>query len=305
MQRSKGEIKSYRPPFWLPAVNYYMMAVAVTIAFFFLLWGILHDGGVDTPFIPAGLGASIVLGSAVVLREIILRSARNRYIAYQRLDESLKSVARTTARRNDSGKLTLERNAAILRVIAKKSEAAKILGRFAEGHREVFDMCEEYLAATARELPTVGVGSPRIAALRRGNAIVGKYHHFHLLQWAEIESRSLTQNFRTRDKISDKLASAQQALGVIDFALGYYPHDSSLLESANVLKELIVSIKIKGVIEKAERAELKGNYNRAASLYREALFQLQNAQASPEDDNTAAEKIRDAIVRIEQRSDRS
>jgi hypothetical protein len=33
--------RKFRRPFWLPASNYYVLAIAVTIAFFFLVWGIL------------------------------------------------------------------------------------------------------------------------------------------------------------------------------------------------------------------------------------------------------------------------
>ena len=132
---------------------------------------------------------------------------------------------------SDAPKLTLEKNSAILREIARKSEAAKVLGRLAESHREVFELCEEYRSATARELPTIGVGSPRLAALRRGNEIAGEYHHYHLLQWAEIQSRILTRDAQKHVKLNDKLGCAQEALGVIDFALGYYPDDLDLRSS--------------------------------------------------------------------------
>ena len=49
---------------WLPASNYYALTMAVVIAFFFLVWGILHDGGDETPWISAGIGASAVLFGA-------------------------------------------------------------------------------------------------------------------------------------------------------------------------------------------------------------------------------------------------
>ena len=296
MQRYRREIVRHRRPFWLPASNYYILAVSVAIAFFFLVWGILNDGREETPWIPAGVGAAIVLGSAVVLREIILREARNRFLATQRqMDRNLKSVARRISDREPT-KLTLERNAAILHEISTKSEAAKVLGRFAEGHREVFELCDEYLAAVQRELPSVGAGSPRIAALRRGTEVAGRYHYYHLLQWAEIESRSLAQDARKRDKVGGKLDSAQAALEVVDFALKSYPHEGTLLDSRKVLDDLVASIKITDLVDKADRATFKGNHKRALSLYQDALFLLQ--RSDPDAESEAVIHLQDEIAKM-------
>jgi hypothetical protein len=62
----------YRRPFWLPASNYYILAAAVAIAFFFLVWGVLHEGEDQAPWVPAGFGASLILIGAVFLREIVI-----------------------------------------------------------------------------------------------------------------------------------------------------------------------------------------------------------------------------------------
>ncbi|HEV8591706.1 MAG TPA: hypothetical protein VGQ55_06360 [Pyrinomonadaceae bacterium] len=299
MQRYRAQNTKYRRPFWLPASNFYVLAAAATIAVFFLIWGILHDGGEDTPFIPAGLGASVVLGSAVILREVILRRARNRFLATQRsLDRSISKVA--ARRSEESQKLTLERNSTLLRLIVQKSEAAKTLGRLSEAHREVFDLCEEYLAVTHRELPLVGVGSPRLAAIRRGQDKAENLRHYHLLNWAAIESRSLMQDARNRSKISERLDTAQKALGVVESALHVYPHEFSLQESENVLREFIASIKVSDFIEKAERAAFKGNSQRAISHYKDALFELERSEsASNEARESASAKIRTEIVQLE------
>ena len=299
MQRYKGEILRHRRPFWLPASNYYILSASVTIGFFFLFWGILNDGREESPWIPAGLGAAIVLSSAVVLREIILRKARNRFRASERqLDMSVRGIARKVHERSPA-KLTLERNALLLHEIARKSEAAKILGRFAEGHREVFELCAEYLGAVTRELPNVGAGSPRIAALRRGTDVAERYHYFHMLQWAEIESRALTHEASKRDKISNKLESAQAALGIVEFALETYPHERTLLDSQRLLLELVSSIKVSDLVEKAERAAFKGNDKRALDLYQDALFYIQrdNQQAQTE----VVGHLNEEIARIKER----
>jgi hypothetical protein len=296
MQRYRGEISRNRRPFWLPASNYYILAASVAIAFFFLVWGILNDGQDETPWIPAGIGAAVILSSAVILREIVLRDRRNRFLASQRqIDQSVRGIAQR-AHARDPEKLTLERNAAILREISRKSEAAKVLARFAEGHRDVFELCEEYLVVVRKELPKVAAGSPRLVALLRGTEVAGKYHFYHMLQWAEIESRALTKEAGKRDKISEKLDSAQSALGVVEFALQSYPDEPALLDSQKVLLELVTSMKIKDLMGRAERSAFKGNHRRALSLYQDALFFLQ--RENPEIESELIDHINEEISRL-------
>ncbi len=227
------------------------------------------------PWIPAGIGAAIVLGSAVIIREVVLREARDRFLRSQRqIDRNIQGINRRLSDR-EPAKFTLERNAAILHEISRKSDAAKVLGRFSEGHREVFELCREYLVAVDRELPHVGAGSPRIAALRRGTEVASRYHHYHMLQWAEIESRAMTRLGGARSTVATKLDSAESAIGVVNFALESYPDDPRLLDSQKLLLELVSSIKISSLVERAEKASFKGNEKRALSLYQDALFLLQ------------------------------
>ena len=101
------------------------------------------------------------------------------------------------------------------------------------------------------------------------------FHHYHMLQWAEIETRELTREASKRDKISSKLESAQSALEVVDFALRSYPDEAALLDSRHVLLELVSTIKASDLIERAEKAAFKGNAKRALGLYQDALFLLQ------------------------------
>src|SRR3982751_1240487 len=86
-----------RPPFWLSALNYYILVIAIAAALFFVLWGLLHDGGEEVPWVGAGLAASIVIAGAVFVREFILRISHGRQIAEQRrLDVALlTNVAKT------------------------------------------------------------------------------------------------------------------------------------------------------------------------------------------------------------------
>lgn len=274
------------------------MTSAVAIAFFFLVWGILHDGGDDAPWIPAGLGASIVLGSAVFIREVILRNARNRYIAQQRLDHNLRATIRRGADGRPPAKLTLEQNAAMLKELREKSKAAKVFGHLAPGHREVFEMAGQYLAINEHELKNVGVGSPRLAALIRGKEVAEGYHKFHMLNWAEIESKGLTLEARNSIKTKDKIETAQKALSVIDAARRYYPDEPALVESEAALKEFVSSIQIAYWIEQAERAAFKGNKRRAESLYKDALFYLDRADISDDDRRVAEDKINAEIKKL-------
>ncbi len=293
----------YRRPFWLPASNYYILTTAAAIAFFFFLWGILHEGGEDTPLITAGIGASILLIGALVLREIILRRARNNFLSAQkRLDNNLKKVAPQLSANSIAKKLTVQQNAEIIKDIQKKSEAAKVLGKLSEGHLEVFEMCSEYLAVNKNQLETVGLGSPRLAALRRGREIVQDLHHFHLLAWAELESRLFTQDAKNRAIISEKLEMSQKALTVLDFALQFYPNETRLLESDKALKEFAASIKISHFIEQAKRAAFKNNYKLAINHYRDALFFLARENVNREEKEIIAGKINIEIEKIRELS---
>jgi len=287
----RAHVPPFRRPFWLPASNYYILATAVTIAFFFLVWGIFHEGEEETPWMVAGIGASLVLVSAVVVREIFLRKAKNHYLSAERtLDYNVKKFP-SQPRLAEGNKLSLERNAAIIKDIQKKSEAARGLGKISAGHLEVFEICNDYLSIAERQMETVGVGSPRIAALRRGREIVGELHHYHLLSWAEIESRTLTQKARNYVTISEKLNTAHEALTVLNSALQFYPNDPRLTLSESALRDFISSIKVSHWIEQAERSAFKGNYKRAVSLYRDALFFLAREDVNNEEREAIAEKI--------------
>lgn len=294
-QKKNGHLTAgnYRRPFWLPASNYYILTTAIAVTFFFLIWAILLEGEEETPWVVAGIGASLVLGCAVVVREILLRKARYRYLLTERnLDIYVKNIP-SNKRINDSKikKLTLERNAQIIKEIQKKSEAARVLGNISHGHLEVFEICNEYLTVTEQQMETAGIGSPRVVGLRRGREIIGELHRFHLMSWAEAEARALTQKARNYVTISDKLNTAQEALTVLESALQYYPNELRLTESEAALKDFIVSIKVSHWIEQAERAAFKGNYKRAVNLYRDALFFLAREDVKTEEREAIADKI--------------
>ncbi|HEX8367049.1 MAG TPA: hypothetical protein VF604_00645 [Pyrinomonadaceae bacterium] len=271
--------------------------MAISAAIFFLVWGILHEGE-EMPWIPAGILASISIATAVVVREFFLRRARNQFLrAQKRLDYNLTSAAQHKSK-DSNNKLTIEKNAAILRNIERKSEAARILGKLPDAHWEVFEICNEYLQITERELQTVGVGSPRLPALRLGREKIQELHKFHLLTWAAVETKTLTQEARIRATIAEKLETAQKALAVLDSALQFYPNEAELTASATAVEEFIASIKVSHWIEQAERSAFKGNYKRAVSHYRDALFYLARENVRSEEREMIAEKINAEIEKL-------
>lgn len=288
-----------RRPFWLPASNYYVLAFAVATAFFFLVWGILHDGGEDMPWATAGVSASMVLIVSVVLREVILRRASRHLRPMQLPLSSGRSIPQHSDQRNPD-KLTLERNAAILSEIQKKSDAANVLNRLSAGHREVFELCGEYMARNESELKGVSPGSPRLPALLKGRAAVADFHRYHLLKWAQIEVHSLTSEARDLDDPEHKRRSAKAAMGIIDTALRSYPEEESLLESREVIRDMVVSIGVSEWVERAERATFEGDYAAAKELYREALFYLGRDNVQSEGRSAAAERIHEELERIRQ-----
>ena len=129
--------------------------------------------------------------------------------------------------------------------------------------------------------------------------MAARYHYYHTLQWAEIEARTLTQEASKHAKIADKLESAQSALGVVEFALRAYPHEPALLDSQKVLVNLVSSIKISDLLEKAERSAFKGNHRRALDLYQDALFFLQ--RDNPGTDSDVVDHVNEQINKIQKR----
>ncbi len=305
MRQFRNGSNKYRDPFWVPASNYYLFTVAVSASLFFVLLGVLHDGIDDLPWIIAGIASALTLAVAVFVREVILRNARERFLSAKRLDKSVRQIAQRKADQREPAKLSLERNEMILREIRKKSEAAKVLGKFSEAHKEVVDMCEEYLSLAANELATARVGSPRIPAIRKGSGLAGNRHRYHMLQWAEIEARTLTQEAKSHDTINEKLDAAQRALGVVDQALRSYPHESSLVDSQEVLQDFVTSIRVSNTIEEAERAFFDGNHKRAISLYQDALLDLRRFDMPNPEREMAAERIELEINRIKELQKRS
>ncbi len=258
-------------PFWLSASNYYTFAAAITIALFFLVWGILNEANEPTPWIGAGVLAGIVLAGAVLLREVILRMHRNRRLRdHARLEETLRLVS-SISNAADRRKISFEQNKAWVAHIVQKSEAAKVLGRISEAHRSVFDLCEHYLDGIADEMPRITPGSPRIAAFRTSAKRIQRLHKYHLLRWAELETSELGFGIQSRATIEDNLNSNRNAAKVLGFALTYYPDDPDLNASMAVVNDARFMISAAELTESAEKERTAGNPQAALELYRNAM----------------------------------
>ena len=271
------------------------MALAIALAVFFLVLGLFREDR-EEPFIPAGVASSAILVTAVIVRRIIVSKHQTRNQAVKQLESNLMAL-RLTGQPSEK-KLTIEKNASILKELKRKSEAATVLGKYPEGHREVVELSGQYLEINERELRFANPGSPRIAALRRGREIAEDFHRRHLLKWAEIESTSLLENAQAAGKTTDKISLAGKALAVIDSASIKYPAERKLKESAAAIGDVIVKIKVKDLVERAMRAESKGNIKLAVKHFKGALNALDQSSEYDIEREAAQEKIKIELERL-------
>lgn len=291
-----------RQSFWLSAVNYYILSISIAIALFFIVWGILHGAGEHLPWITAGVISSLILISSVILREFVLRKNHQKMIvAQKRLDSNIKNVYKVR-NSHQSNRLTLEKNTEILKEIEQKSKTAKSLSQVSASHLEVFEICEAYLQKSTRELEGILKGSPRFAALTKGQKRVKTLHRFHLLSWASIESQFYIQNSKIQSSLNEKIESANRALEVLNSAIQFYSDEPMLFESVEVVEDFIISTKVSHWVELAERAAFKENYQRAVNHYRDALFFLARENKRTPDHEIMAEKINIEIEKIRKKT---
>lgn len=289
----------YRRPFWLPTASYYFLSFAVAAVAFFLVWAVLLEGGEPTPWITAGVLSGLILISAVIVREVFLRKARNRYLAARRqLDYNLSRIPRRPRAGSERPKFTLQQNAAVLGQIEEKSEAARVLRRVPDGHLEVFELCNEYLNFTKRELKRVDVNSPRFPVIKKSRSRVRRLHRYHLLKWAEIETKRYTREAAAQAATGERLTSARKALGVLESALGYYPGDKELTASRGAVTEFISRTRITDMIAEADRLSMEERFGEAISRYRDILFVLNEENLPKRDKTDLAENISAEIKRL-------
>ncbi|MEJ7624187.1 MAG: hypothetical protein WKF34_09355 [Pyrinomonadaceae bacterium] len=284
-----------RRPFWIPATSYYALVAMACLAFFILSWGILTAENVDAAWAVAGLSCGILFAGAIILREVVFRRARERLLKQER---AMSSQFSDPPDGRNPDKLTLKKNAAALGEIKRKSDAANVLNNLSAGHREVFELCSGYLRRVENELKNVSPSSPRLTAILKGRSAAAEFHRYHMLKWAEIESRSLAETARSGETSEVRSKAVEGAISVIEAAIEMYPSDGSLAASQSLLQELAVSIRVTEYVDQAERKVFEGRYEDARSLYREALYDLGRGGVDTPGRAQAAEKIRLAMERI-------
>lgn len=290
---SKGRL-----PFWLPAQNYYLLVLVFAGAVFLSVAAALNDGRDETPWITAGVSAAVFVVTLFAFRELVLRRFRRRALAAQRLSRHLRLMAPMRREEDGRRKITLEENHEMLREIRVKSDAAKVLGTLAEAHREVFDLCENYLTQSSTQISSARPGSPRIPAMRKGAKFAAGRHRFHMLKWAEVKARSFTDGVAGSGELDEKIGVAREALGAVDRVISVYPDEIALVDSRTVLQTFLVSAKIRLSVEKAEWATEQGKWEEAVEHYRTALSDLQQCDVDFSDREAIQQRINKEIGRI-------
>jgi len=275
----------------MPSTYGYMLAAgAAALALFFTLWLMLHTGGDDAPWVPAGLAASVVMLVAIAAREVVMRRAWTRYILEHDRREQTKSE---TSQRDSQGSRirSMDFHSVALRALKKQCAEADAPSALPEAHLEAYLSCHEYLENTDESLRSTTVRNETRIAFRAGQEHVRALAQRHLLDWAREVSRSLTHEAQQRVRMSDKIETAKRALDVIDSALKLYPDQADLRESEAAVHEFIASVKVSHWVELAERAAFKGYYARAIDRYRDALFYLSREKMNEERRAESAERI--------------
>lgn len=264
-----------------------LAASATAAALFFLLWWMLQDE--ENPWIPAGLAASVVLLVSAFARLMVARRGRTRI--REHLSSSAESFSRSRYRAPSGIMQSTSLHAAALRSLQKQSAEADAK-ESPEAHRELYDLCTEYLAGAERALLSPRTQADGRIALRAGQDRVRELQKHHLLTWARVSSQSLTREAQQRVRLYDKIETANRALSCIETALKVYPDDAELAVSAGAVREFITSSRVAHWVELAERAAFKGQLRRAIDCYRDALFYLTRDRP-----DTAGEAAADKIAR--------
>jgi len=258
-------------------------AAAAAAALFFVLWWMLQAE--ESPWVPAGLAASVVMLVAAFARLLVARRIRNQHkFATHHSHEH-------TARRPMLNEVmhSTSRHAAALRALQRQSLVADE-NDAADDHHQVYELCAEYLSGAERALQSPALQTDGRVALRAGQERVRELQKHHLLTWARHSARALTHEAQQRARLHEKVETANRALDCIDQALKIYPGDEQLTVSAQAVQEFITSSRVAHWVELAERAAFKGYFQRAIDCYRDALYYL-GRDSLDSDGSDTAERI--------------
>ncbi len=172
-----------------------------------------------------------------------------------------------------------------LRALQKQSADADARDFPPQAHRDLYDLCTDYLNGAEQALQSASLTTEGRLALRVGQERVRTLQRHHLLTWARGSARALTNEAQRRARLFEKVEVANRALECIDSALKVYPDEEELKVSARAVRDFITSSRVAHWVELAERAAFKGYYRRAIDRYRDALFYL--TRDGPDQDREA------------------
>jgi tetratricopeptide (TPR) repeat protein len=250
-------------------------AAAASAALFFVLWWVLQ--GEESPWVPAGMAASVLMLVAALTRLVTARRARSHTPRqphhYERHSSS-----------NSSGNVmqSTSLHSAGLRALQKQSADADARDLPPQAHRDLYELCTDYLRGAEQALLSPGLSPKARLALRAGQERVRTLQRHHLLTWARGSARAHTREAQQRVRLYDKVETANRALECIDSALRVYPDDEELNVSARAVRDFITSSRVAHWVELAERSAFKGHYRRAIDRYRDALFFLTRDGGDPQ-----------------------
>lgn len=260
-------------------------AAATAAALFFVLWWMLQ--GEESPWVPAGLAASVVMLVAAFARLLVARKVRSQHRVHEHVDWQRQSNSGSRSYEDLMRSRSL--HAAALRALQRQSRDADAK-ELAEGHHRVYELCSEYLVAADRALQSPTIPPDGRIALRTGVERVRDLQKHHLLTWARGSARALSHEAQQRSRLFEKVEIANRALECVDSALKVYPDEEQLNVSARAIREFIISSRVAHWVELAERAAFKGYYQRAIDCYRDALYYLTRDRADLAGE-AAAERI--------------
>ena len=262
-------------------------AAATAAALFFVLWWMLQ--GEESPWVPAGLAASVVMLVAAFARLLVARKVSRERRVPDHMDWH--NQAESGRRSYEDVMRSRSMHAAALRALQRQSLDADAK-ESPEGHRHVYELCADYVTGAERALQAPTIQPEGRMALRAGVERVRELQKHHLLTWARGSARALTHEAQKRSRLFEKVETANRALECIDSALKVYPDEEQLNVSARAVREFIISSRVAHWVELAERAAFKGYYQRAIDCYRDALYYLTRDRA-----DVAGEAAADRITR--------
>jgi len=277
----------------MPTATGFMVAAGVVaLSIFIGLWWLLVTSGDETPWLPAGLVASVVMLVAMAAREVVMRRAWARYTRELEMQMASESRQGSASGGRPVRVASVRATATSLRGLQQRLARAEEVGaQRPDAHLEAYRLCGQYLTSTEEAMHAPGAATDVRVALRAGQERVRALQKHHLLAWARGEAQRLTHEAQRRVSVSDKIETAMRAIDVINEALHIYPDEPQLRDSHLAVRNFIATVKVAHWVELAERAAFRGRHARAVARYRDALFYLSRAEMSSDAREEAANRI--------------